>query len=120
MLIMLMMTIVKKHNDQFSSCLFPLLSLSLLHSILFYSRRSDAIKKKERRTFYCSFLFVSFSYFHSFTPLFSSSYCWIFKSFFIALTIAHAHIRLQTQYAKANNDQVKRMHSLYNVIISVD
>jgi hypothetical protein len=103
--------------------------ISLFYSISSHSRRSGTLtkkKKRRRRTFcvYCSFLFASFLYSVSFDSLFlSSSYCRVFQiALCCFLLIVYAYIRLQTQCAKANidNDQVKPIHSLHNVIISVN
>ena len=125
-LLMLLTTMIEEHYDQFSSCLFLLLSL-LLTRFLSHSSRSDAVKKK--RNFLPS---VALSCSSRFCNAFSSALLslslpfsrllivGVFKSLFIALLIARAYRRLQTQCAKANNDQVKHMHSQHNVIISVN
>ena len=111
----------EEHYDQFSPC--PSL-LSSLFFTLFYPIEEGRMLQKGRT--FCSFLFASFLYSVSFAPL---SLCLsrllivgFFKSLFVALLIVHAHIRLQTQCAKANNDndQVKHIHSVHNVIISVN
>jgi hypothetical protein len=73
-------------------------------------------KKEELSACHCSFLFVSFFVFRFFCSSSSLSprllIVGFFKSLFVVLLITHAHIRLQTQCAKTNNDNDQAKHTL--------